>query len=210
MPKPSHREKLLTEGLRVVHAHGFAGAGVRDIVRAAGVPQGSFTNHFASKEAFGLEIIDLYYAGSREVIRTTLQNDALPPLERLGRWIEANRDRAGARGMRNGCLLGNFAAEASDHSEAIRGKVVRIFGELRQSVAACLQAAVAAGELAPATDCEEIAAFIVSSMQGAILLAKAERSAAPIERFRRLLFSKILSPREAGSAAASPPARAGS
>jgi integrase len=30
---------------------------VRDVVQAAGVPQGSFTNHFTSKEAFGLEIL---------------------------------------------------------------------------------------------------------------------------------------------------------
>ena len=59
MPKPSNREKILTEGMRVVHEHGFAGASVRDIVQAAGVPQGSFTNHFASKEAFGLEVIEL-------------------------------------------------------------------------------------------------------------------------------------------------------
>src|SRR5450631_533208 len=51
MPKPSNREKILTEGLRVVHARGFGGASVRDIVEAAGVPQGSFSNHFASKEA---------------------------------------------------------------------------------------------------------------------------------------------------------------
>src|SRR5690242_9670269 len=58
MPKPSHRETILTEGLRVVHERGFAGASVRDIIEAAGVPQGSFTNHFASKEAFCLEVLD--------------------------------------------------------------------------------------------------------------------------------------------------------
>ena len=58
MPRPSNREKILSEGLRVVHERGYAGASVRDIVHAAGVPQGSFTNHFATKEAFGLEILD--------------------------------------------------------------------------------------------------------------------------------------------------------
>jgi TetR/AcrR family transcriptional repressor of nem operon len=50
--KPSNREKILTEGLRVVHERGFAGASVRDIVEAAKVPQGSFTNQkkpFVSK-----------------------------------------------------------------------------------------------------------------------------------------------------------------
>ena len=65
MSRPSHRQKILTTGLQVVHQRGFAGASVRDIVQAAGVPQGSFTNHFASKEAFGLQIIDLYLANGR-------------------------------------------------------------------------------------------------------------------------------------------------
>src|SRR5208337_873634 len=117
MAKPSNREKILTEGLRVVHERGFAGASVRDIVQAAGVPQGSFTNHFASKEAFGLEILDLYFANSRAVISETLRNDSLPPLERLGAWIDTNKARLNRDSMRNGCLFGNFTAEASDHSE---------------------------------------------------------------------------------------------
>src|SRR3954447_13517958 len=93
MAKASNREKILTAGLRVVHAHGYAGASVRDIVEAAGVPQGSFTNHFSSKEAFGLEILELYFANGRETIRQTLLNDEWPPLERLGDYIDANKAR---------------------------------------------------------------------------------------------------------------------
>src|ERR1700688_4105296 len=111
MAKQSNREKILTEGLRVVHEHGFAGASVRDIVHAAGVPQGSFTNHFTSKEAFGLEILDLYFNSSCEMVRTTLRNDALPPLQRLRAYFEQSREHLAAKGIRNGCLVGNFTAE---------------------------------------------------------------------------------------------------
>jgi TetR/AcrR family transcriptional repressor of nem operon len=192
MPKPSHREKILTEGLRVVHERGFAGASVRDIVQAAGVPQGSFTNHFASKEAFGLEVLDLYYARGSELMRETLRNDALPPLQRLGAYIDATKDRLNRNGMRNGCLYGNFTAEASDHSEILRQRLVEIFAEVQASFAYCLRAAVKAGELSPNLDCDEIAAFIVSSLQGANLLAKAQRSPVPIERFKQILFSTLL------------------
>jgi len=39
MPRPSLREKILTEGFNVVLEQGYCGATVRDIVRAAGVPQ---------------------------------------------------------------------------------------------------------------------------------------------------------------------------
>jgi len=192
MPKPSNREKILTEGLRVVHERGFMGASVRDIVQAAGVPQGSFTNHFASKEAFGLEVIDLYFAHGCEVMRDTLRNDELPPLQRLGAYIDAGKNRLNRDNMKNGCLFGNFTAEASDHSEVIRLRLLEIFGEVQQSVAYCLKAAVAAGELPQGFDCEEVAGFVVSSLQGANLLAKAQRSPAPVERFKKILFSMIL------------------
>jgi TetR/AcrR family transcriptional regulator, transcriptional repressor for nem operon len=192
MARPSLKEKILTTGLQVVHERGFAGASVRDIVKAAGVPQGSFTNHFASKEAFGLAVIDLYLANSRKNIAETLRNDALPPLQRLGDYIEAIKHRMNKDHMRNGCLFGNFTAEACEHSEVIRHRLVEIFSEIQDSVAYCLRAAVKAGELPRKFKCEEMAGFIVSSLQGANLLAKAQRSPVPVDRFKKILFSAVL------------------
>ena len=192
MPRPSHREKLLEVGMRVVHQHGFAGASVRDIVRAAGVPQGSFTNHFTSKEAFGLEVIDRYFARTSETIRETLRNDALPPLKRLRAYIDASKTRLISHQMRNGCLFGNFTAEAAEGSEAIRLRLLEIFGEVQASIAYCLRAAVKAGEVSPGLDCDEVAAFIVASMQGANLMSKALRDPVPVERFKEILFSTVL------------------
>jgi TetR/AcrR family transcriptional repressor of nem operon len=192
MPKPSHREKILTEGLRVMHERGYAGASVRDIVQAAGVPQGSFTNHFASKEAFCLEALELYYARGTESARQTLLNETLTPLARLEAWLDVNRSKLTDGGMRKGCLFGNFSAEASEHSEIIRNRLVEMFAEVTRAVADCLRAAVRAGEMQPGVDCDEVAGFIMSSMQGAILMAKAQRSPVPIQRFKNILFSMIL------------------
>jgi TetR/AcrR family transcriptional regulator, transcriptional repressor for nem operon len=192
MAKPSNRAKILTEGLRVVHERGFGGASVRDIVQAAGVPQGSFTNHFVSKEAFGLEIINLHFDSARDLIQRTLRNDALAPLQRMRAYIDASTSYLNQTEMRNGCLFGNFSAEASDHSELIRLRLVEIFAEVQQAIAYCLRSAVAAGELRPDFDCDEIAGFMVISLQGAILLSKVQRGPAPVERFKHVLFSILL------------------
>jgi TetR/AcrR family transcriptional repressor of nem operon len=190
--KPSNRDKILTEGLRVVHERGFAGASVRDIVEAANVPQGSFTNHFASKEAFCLEILDLYFEGTRVMIRETLRNESLPPPKRLRAFVDAQLNYLKRNGWHNGCLIGNFSAEASEHSEVIRKRLVQIFEEMRQSVAYCLRAAVKSGDLSRKNDCDELAGFLVASLQGAILQSKVERTAVPTERFKQLLFSTLL------------------
>ena len=192
MSRPSHKEKLLSEGLRVVHEKGFGGASVRDIVQAAGVPQGSFTNHFASKEIFGLEVLDLYFANSREVIERTLRNESLEPLVRLRAYIDAQIDHIKLYDMKNGCLFGNFAAEATEQSERIRVRLNEIFSEVQKSIEFCLKAAGKTGAIAARRDYSELASFIIASLQGSILMAKTERSAKPVERFRQLLFSTIL------------------
>jgi TetR/AcrR family transcriptional repressor of nem operon len=192
MSRPSNREKILDAGLRVVHERGYQGASVRDIVEAAGVPQGSFTNHFASKEAFGLEVIDRYVEGGCDLVRDTLENEALRPLERLAAYIDAGTERLNRDAMRHGCLLGNFTAETSDLSEPMRERLLAAFRKNEASVRACLEAAVAAGDVPADLDAAEVAAFIVASLQGANLLAKAERCPAPVERFKRMLFEHVL------------------
>jgi TetR/AcrR family transcriptional repressor of nem operon len=192
MPRPSNKETLVSEGLRVVHRRGFGASSVRDIVHAAGVPQGSFTNHFASKEAFGLEILKRYREMTSAGVSATLRNDELSPFRRLRAWIERQLEYLRKDDMRRGCLYGNLAAEASEESEAIRTRVASVFAENQASVAYCLEAAIDAGELAPNTDVQELAGFIVSSLQGAILVAKAQRSPIPVERFERVLFQQLL------------------
>ena len=199
MPKPSHREKLLTAGLQVVFEQGYSGASVRDIVQAAGVPQGSFTNHFASKEAFCLELLDRYFAMVEENIRLTLRNDAASPLARLEQWLNIQMRFLKKARMRNGCLIGNFSAEAGEHSEPIRQRLSDIYREIHRSVAYCLEAAVKAGELHSSSDCDELAHFLYAALHGAILQSKVEHSPAPLKRFKKTLFAVVLRPDPARS-----------
>jgi len=193
MARESHKERLLTEGLAVVHERGFGGASVRDIARAAGAPQGSFTNHFASKEVFGLEVLNLYFSNAQVVIERTLRNDDLPPLKRLRAYFDALTASVEEYESKRGCLFGNTCAEATDDNEALRVRLVEILDELQGAFEYCLKAAVKIGELPPGTKVRELAGFILSSFQGAVLFSRAYRGVALIERFKRVLFSSIIS-----------------
>ena len=192
MPKPSHREKLLDEGLRVVLSQGYAGSSVRDIVRAAGVTQGSFTNHFASKEAFAEEVLERYFSLVRGNIDKTLRNDSLPALRRLRAWFDLQIAFLKKAEFRTGCLIGNFSIEASDHSELIRERLTEMFKDINESIVYCLKAAADADELSASTDIRELASFLYSSWQGAIMQSKVDQSIKPLERFKSVLFSQIL------------------
>ena len=192
MPKPSLRETILEAGLKAMFRTGYNGTSVRDITAAAGAPQGSFTNHFESKDAFCLELLVRYFAMVRENIDKTLRNDSAKPLDRLRQWLNIVIDFLKQGEFRSGCLIGNFSAEVGDHSEAIHQKLGEIFQEIHQSVVYCLKAAVKSGELPATVDCTELAHFLYASLQGAILQAKVERSPLPLKRFVKVIFSTVL------------------
>jgi len=191
MAKPSHREKILTEGLKVVHERGFAGASVRDIVQAAGVPQGSFTNHFVSKEAFGLEIIDLYFDSTRQMVQQTLLNPSLAPIARVLAYVDFHKGALECA-MNKGCLFGNFTAESTEHSEPIRARLVEIYDWLSDIIRRCLDEAIRSGDLPKDFNSRQVALFTISSLQGAVLLAKAQRNITALESFSAILANSVL------------------
>ena len=192
MARASHREKLLAAGLGVVHERGLSGASVRDIAAAAKVPLGSFTNHFRSKEAFGLAVLERYFELMDAQVKSTLLDKRREPLARLCAYIDSLIKLRDAGWNRKGCMLGNFSAELTDADEALRRRVVDMFRHIEGAMAACLREAVRRGDLPKGTDVGELARFINSSQQGATLFCKAQRSAEPMRRFKRLLFGTVL------------------
>ena len=64
MPQVSVREEIVESALVEFHRRGFTACSVEDITRAAGVPKGSFYNHFKSKEDLGAEVVRRYAAAS--------------------------------------------------------------------------------------------------------------------------------------------------
>ena len=104
MGRPSFRDKIIASGTQTVHERGFATVGLREITAAAGVAQGSFTNHFASKEEFGVAVLDHYFEQIRAVIARTLNDESRRPLERLRAYFDEITDlfgrQHGPRGRR--------------------------------------------------------------------------------------------------------------
>ncbi len=125
MPKPSHRDRIVQAGLKVMFRKGYGGAGVRDIVAEASAPQGSFTNHFRSKEDFAREVLDLYFADLKRLVAEVLGDANRRPRERLRRYLDLITDRLVEAEFTRGCLIGDFSLEAAPQSESLRTRLRR-------------------------------------------------------------------------------------
>src|SRR5213594_1975572 len=131
MGRRSLRDDILQAGLRVMFRSGYRGASVRDICAAAGAPQGSFTNHFRSKEAFASEVLDRYFDYLREIMQATLGDRSLSPRSRIRRYFDVITGKLEAEKWALGCLIGNLSLEISTDSEPLRAHLSRIFAEWR-------------------------------------------------------------------------------
>lgn len=191
MPKPSLRDALLKAGLKVMWRVGYNGAGVRDIVAEAGAPQGSFTNHFRSKEAFAGEVLDRYFDYLKGLVSAALDDRSLRPRDRLRRYLDIITTRLEERDWQTGCLIGNLSLEAAAESEVLREKLAAIFVEWRAPFAACIAEGQATGEITRDFAADDLADFLLASWQGAILRMKVERGPAPLERFKTIAFATV-------------------
>lgn len=171
---------------------GYVGAGVRDIVAEAGVPQGSFTNHFRTKEAFAREVLDRYFDHVKVLVGQALNDESLTPRERLRRYLEIITARLEADGFARGCLIGDFSLEAASLSEALRERLVAIFAEWRGPFEVSIAQAQAAGQISSNFAAGDLADFLLASWEGAILRMKVERDGEPLERFKRIVFATVL------------------
>lgn len=191
MARASLRDQILDAGLKVMFRKGYVGSGVRDIVAEASAPQGSFTNHFRSKERFAREVLDRYFEHTGTLVAQALDDRSRSPRERLRRYLDIITERLAADGFTRGCLIGDFSLEAAPVSAMLRERLAAIFAEWRRPFASCIAEAQAAGEIATVFDPDDLAEFLLASWEGAILRMKVDRTAEPLERFKRIAFATI-------------------
>lgn len=173
---------------------GYVGSSVREIAVEAGVPLGSFTNHFRSKEAFAGEVLERYFAHVKSLVAKTLGDKSLRPAERLRRYFDLISERLEHDGFMRGCLIGDFALETPFHSDELRTQLASIFIEWRAPFTSCIAEGQHAGEITDVFDAEDLAEYLIASWEGAILRMKIERNAAALERFKRIAFATLFIP----------------
>ncbi len=191
-PKPDTRNNLLQVGLRMIHADGYVATGIQGIVDGADVPKASFYNHFASKEAFGAEVMDAYFDRHEGKLRDFLCDPDVAPVARLKAYFDDRIDAFRAAGFTKGCLLGNFGAESADHSVLLREHLVEHLDAWSHFFENCIAEAQEQGTVSRGISASVLGRFVLNSWEGALLRMRAEKSDAPLIEFKDVIFGRLL------------------
>ena len=194
MAKANVRERLLDAGLETLHRRGFNGCGVQEITEAAGVPKGSFYNHFESKEALGAAVLDRYWQQRADTSLRILDDAKVRPRERLRSYFAAMAAKMAKRGYTGGCLIGNLGAELSDQSKLVSDRLAAVFAGWTEAVETCIRDGQREGEIPADCDASVLASFLINAWEGAVLRAKVEKNGIPFEEFNQVVFGRLLAP----------------
>ena len=189
MARPSLREKLASSAVDTLHTLGFRGCSIQDITEAAGVPKGSFFNHFENKEDLAIDALRRYLEGTRADM---LFDESVPPLQRLKNHFTFLSERIVEFGFERGCMLGLFAAEMAREYPKMREELREVFDRWCGAVENVLRDAQAKGEVDPRHDPAELARFLVNGWEGATIRLKITQTREPIDDFLNVAFKALL------------------
>ena len=116
------RNAIVEAAAKLFIEHGYNRCSVQDITNAAGVPKGSFYNHFKTKEGLAVEILMEYGKGATD--RSALTDPSLPALTRLKKHFAALNAHFSV--CHDGCLVGEFMTEVSADTPKIRDGLKRV------------------------------------------------------------------------------------
>lgn len=116
-----HRKRILDVAGRLFRENGYAGIGVADIMKAAGLTHGGFYGHFESKDELAAEASRGALARTAERWSKLVKGAPERPLQALVRHYLSDRHR---QDRAEGCVLASLGADAARQDKPVRAAFV--------------------------------------------------------------------------------------
>lgn len=187
----STRQNLIKAGLEHLTEKGYSAVGIDEILKAAGVPKGSFYHHFRNKADFGLALVAAYNDYFIQLLDRDFIQEARAPLDRLKDFIERAEQGMARHGFRRGCLVGNLGQEMGALPDDFRAALIGALEAWQARTADVFRQAQAEGALGPDQDPDTLAEAFWIGWEGAVLRAKLELRPDPLRRFAKTFFRLI-------------------
>ncbi len=191
MNQKYQKEDILDIGTGLLRRNGYHHTGINEVLKATGIPKGSFYNYFSSKEDFMEQALDYYGAYTLEFMQSFLRDETRPPLQRLRAFYQGLIDANRQEGFAFGCLVGNTSTEVGGLNETIAQAAERQLQGWIRELSQCISQGQDLGQIRTDFQAEELAAFIHTSFLGALGRMKTTRSGAPLETQFHLIFTFI-------------------
>lgn len=189
-PAQFDRDTILNKAMETFWEQGYCATSMANLVETTDLNPGSLYAAFESKQGLFLATLDHYGARSVKRLRTHLSNSE-SPLEAIESYFDQLADNIEKPRGKNSCFLVNTVLELSQRDAKIRTHINRHFEQIEATLVEALKNAHSSGELGAETDCDALAAFLISNIWGLRVLAgtrpPAGRACQVVQLIKRVL-----------------------
>lgn len=197
MPKTlKHDQKadfLLEKGIELLWSKGYNATSVNDIVKAAGIPKGSFYFYFSSKEDYVVKALEKYFREQLPPALEILNNTEFSPRQRLINFYTFRNEMVkNELECKMGCMACNIANEMAEHNEAIRNVILAKTDLMKEQIAKVFIEAQEVGEINSNLNPRDIVEFLEDAGKGALTTMKEMQSPYPIDNYLHMIENLFL------------------
>ena len=169
------RQDIITKSLQIFSVKGYFNTSVNDILAVTGLTKGGLYGHFRSKADIWYAVYDQAVMIWRDIVLKGAE-EITDPLERIEKTIENDmKNYLGADVFEGGCFFFNMLVELSGQSSSMASSILKGFVKFSGLIREWLKEADQKKILKEDLDLDEIADFIVISLNGAAPLYAATR-----------------------------------
>ena len=172
-PSPDTRTRLVLAALQLFWEKGYGSTSIADVLQAARVNSGSLYHFFPGKQDLLLAVLDLYHAGIRTMLLEPAWRGVHDPIERVFALLARYRQSLADTDCSYGCPIGSLALELHEPDLPVRERLAANFSAWIEAIHECLQDAGA--RLPRAVNRRELAAFVLTTMEGGVMQARTFR-----------------------------------
>ena len=195
---PTTRDRLLLAAMQLFWEKGYGSTSVADVLSVAQVNSGNLYHFFPGKQDLLLAVLEMYRKGIAPMLLAPAWKGVDDPIERVFALLARYRASIVQTDCTYGCPIGSLALEIHEPDPRVRQAMADNFHAWVDAIEQCL---VAAGERLPKkTKRRELAEFVLTTMEGAVMQARTHRSIRYFDssvRQLRAYFDLLL--RETGS-----------
>lgn len=159
---------------------GYAATGLAELLARAGANSGSFYHFFDSKDAVLRTVLDTYHDLLEPHVVGPVRESHAKPIDRIFALLDSYRQRLVSTDCQYGCPIGRLALELDPENTPAHALIAKNFSAWREAVETWVREA----GIARAAD---VATFVLTVMEGAVMQSRAYRSIEPYDACVRQL-----------------------
>ncbi|MGD9689080.1 MAG: TetR/AcrR family transcriptional regulator [Phycisphaerales bacterium] len=172
-PTTQSRERIIEAAMELFAFQGYGPTGLSQIAEKAGVQSGSIYHFFPTKEHVLAATLERRKALLWPELLSPVWDKVDDPIERVFALLDQYRRMLHITEFSHGCPIGNLAIELTESHPNSRRLIAENFDGWLRAIAECFRAA--SGRLPTGIEPEKLAIFVLTTMEGAVMLARTYR-----------------------------------